>query len=726
MLFVLRLVDLSSIGREMKSHEDSYDYRSDVNSKTPKRIVSKRPPKPVADLSAKLALWRDRCLKRASSWHAAVRQRSERLQERNLLRSWDKAIAESWDAVDFVLPVYKGLFTDAGLDRRCFAYLERRSLSEGWPFLAARLPALDKSLLKGLSTGQLDPPHDFKCLPGERVPRFLRELWTQIFTPTGELLPVGISSPIACQTLRQILGFVYKADVPCTPDLERNAVEQFIATESELSLDLQNLKDGFNDLHLWDHDPLLFSAASLITEVFGNYSRDQLEFRHGPGVTANCPIADKFEAPLSQIRSVSEFGSSFFFNEEDEFERSSRYELMTHDSLFNKRNVASLKLVPKDARGPRIISAEPMENQWVQQGIRSYMYAVIEKSPLTAGLVNFTDQTVNQRMAYAASVTRNWATLDLKEASDRVTCDLVERLFRGVPALLRDFAISRSEATRLPDGQVLPLVKFAPMGSALCFPVLAMTIWSLLVARFIELGWSKDQASRLVFVYGDDVIVPSIVASEAIEVLERYLLLVNRDKSFIDSRFAESCGGDYFDGNDVSPKRLRSCPKNKVLGPEAQASLVEVGNELHQLGYDLAAEELYRVVEEECGRLPYGYPCSPFLNRRFSSFMGESAFEATARKRIRLKFGYVPSVGRSTWWFSAPRVVSLEKVRSSVVTFGGHALRIWNSLGGTSLPVPGEFDKRGSLCIRHERIPEDWFSEYPANRWVPEPTSLND
>lgn len=660
--------------------------------------------------------WFGRRLKRASLWASRLSAEAEAGHQQKLMADWDKALAESRLAVTSVLPLFKCMFTDLGVDRRDYAYLERRSQEEGWHFLANRLPALDKALLQGLSSGVFIPPDDFRCLNGERVPRFLRELWIQIFTPTGELLEIGIASPIAVQMLRQVFGFVYKADVPCDPDKNAFAVQQFVATENELVRSLSELKDPIDGTHVWDHDRTLQLASLLIGRLFCDYSRDKLVFRHGPGVTSNCPIEDKFETRLSQFPSVWEFGNSFFFNERDINERSSRFEIMTHKNLFEVPT-ASLKLVPKDARGPRIISAEPVENQWAQQGIRGYMYERVHANPLTSGHVNFTDQSVNRTMAYAASVTRNWATLDLKEASDRVTCDLVERVFSKVPTLLRDFVATRSEVTQLPSGRVLRLAKFAPMGSALCFPVLATVIWSIIVASFVELGWTLDQAIQLVYIYGDDVIVPSSVAEYATAALERYLLLVNRDKSFVFSRFAESCGGDYFDGNDVTPLRLRRCPTNPS-DPEVAASLVPLANELTSLGYVELAERLYEIVEGEYGKLPYGYSCSPFLNRTLLSFMGECAFART-QERIKVRVGFVPLVQRSARWFNAPVVVSREKVKSESVSFGGHALRIWPSLGGTSLPLPGEFDKRSSIVVETMRIPEDWFSKYPINRWVP-------
>lgn len=196
--------------------------------------------------------------------------------------------------------------------------------------------------------------------------------------------------------------------------------------------------------------------------------------------------------------------------------------------------VAKVVLVPKDSRGPRLISSEPLEVQWIQQMLMANMVHTIETHPLTRGLVNFTDQSVNRRLALRGSTEESnfLVTLDMKDASDRVHSTLVRILFPNtwVAALMA----ARSTATRLPNGEVVQLHKFAPMGSATCFPVEALIFWALSTATIIDSSNSltingravtttpfatlnmlfrglercgTPACDRAVYVYGDDIIL---------------------------------------------------------------------------------------------------------------------------------------------------------------------------------------------------------------------------
>jgi hypothetical protein len=77
-------------------------------------------------------------------------------------------------------------------------------------------------------------------------------------------------------------------------------------------------------------------------------------------------------------------------------------------------------------------------------------------------------------MAKEGSVSGEIATIDLSDASDRVSLALVEELFGFNPGFLRFLKLSRSPFAQLPGGELVLLNKFASMGSALTFPVEAM------------------------------------------------------------------------------------------------------------------------------------------------------------------------------------------------------------------------------------------------------------
>jgi hypothetical protein len=191
---------------------------------------------------------------------------------------------------------------------------------------------------------------------------------------------------------------------------------------------------------------------------------------------------------------------------------------------------------------------------WIQQGLMTSLVDVAEQHSLTRGSVLFTDQKPNQRAAYLGSTNRELSTLDLKDASDRIRLDLVEHLF---PRNWYDALYAcRSAKTQLPDGTVVELLKHAPMGSATCFPVMALCIWSLLTAAL--------PTGSKILVYGDDIVVPSVFVPRAIAVLEAVGLLVNRSKSFVKGPFRESCGKEYIDGVDITPVRLRSNPDDDI------------------------------------------------------------------------------------------------------------------------------------------------------------------
>jgi len=243
------------------------------------------------------------------------------------------------------------------------------------------------------------------------------------------------------------------------------------------------------------------------------------------------------------------------------------------DTVTNTDHSAKVILVPKDSRGPRLISCEPVDFQWIQQGLRQAIYRLVEHDELTKHNVFFTDQGPNQRGALLGSSHGRYATLDLKEASDRVSLDLVHLLFPG--HLHRFLDASRSVSTELPNGEKLTLKKYAPMGSALCFPIMALTIWAILTAA------APDADTReSILVYGDDVIVPTAYAESAMAILEAFWLKINRAKSCTQGLFRESCGVDAFQGVNVTPVRFRTV-WDESPRPDVYTSWIAYANQLY-------------------------------------------------------------------------------------------------------------------------------------------------
>lgn len=603
-----------------------------------------------------------------------------------------------------LLGAYKHVLMDIGLHWRDIQCITRRARSEGYSFFTKTLPVLGKAFDRALSSGNFKLPTNFKKASGKSaLPAFLGSLFRQVFADDGSLL--SSASAISVQQIRQVCFFAYKTNLPYTPSQEESVLNRFVETEQELQ-----------SFHVSENDPILKFGNLLVKSVFDGFDPDALAFKHGPGITSNVPVTEKFEHKLSALPSVSHFSKHFFFNAEDGVTRLDRYPVYRTDDYFRVGTGAKVILVPKDSRGPRLISCEPAENQFIQQGILEFMVRRLESHPITGGQVNFTDQTINRELARSGSMSKKWATLDLKDASDRVHMDVFVALFKDT-RILDSLLASRSVFTTLPDGRRVGLKKFAPMGSACCFPVMATCIYAMLYAAFIGYGMLPDLASRSIYVYGDDIVVPSSMAQFAMEVLERYCLRVNKDKSFVSSRFLESCGLDAFDGNDVSPIRLRTLPcktTSLTVSPNKLevVSLVETANHLSRLGYSKTSGYLYSCVEQLLGSLPYGYPHSPYLNRNILPVQG-TAVEMNAQlgkrlvSRVKHRFGELRQVWR-LYRVQAKRTIKGE-------TPFGHLMRTFPQLGSDSVVDGfGEFRLPRDCVLKIVDVDHVQMSPYPG------------
>jgi hypothetical protein len=264
--------------------------------------------------------------------------------------------------------------------------------------------------------------------------------------------------------------------------------------------------------------------------------------------------------------------------------------------------------------------------QYAQQGLSRLLVRELEKSKFTAGHVNFTDQSVNQVMALLGSdVDSNTATLDMSEASDRVSMAHVNALFAFAPEFLEWLHAARSTRAQLPNGDLITLKKFASMGSALCFPVESMVFFtSIIASRCFRAGLFPTAPlvhsfGRAVYVYGDDLIVPANEAAAICDDLESLGFKVNRHKSFWTGQFRESCGADCYNNEKVTPVYLRCdlpADRKDVAG---LLSTLSTGNQLYKSGYTRTAMALREAVERVLGRLPEVPVDSPAMGWHFYS-----------------------------------------------------------------------------------------------------------
>lgn len=545
--------------------------------------------------------------------------------------------SDAEQVLQVAIKLYKQFARDGFISDLDYKYLVHRSTHEGLSFLTETLPTLGKAFDKALGGSKLVTPTSFArkrkagatlAYPGS----FLVQHFRRVFHPSGSLLPNPNVDSV--RIIRQICYYAYKADVPNRPSKDAKVVDGFVECENQLAafiLDATSKGGVFDCDESGPLDPILRFGANAISSVFDGFDINSLRPRHGPGATSDVSIPRKWR---ERPRFVNAFTHDSSDSDSELLELAGSYRWFNSNHLFDDPTAikpwdpfegwlkplllrrAKVLLVPKDSRGPRLISAEPAYAQFIQQGIQSWMYNKAESHPYTSGHVNFTDQSINRRLAIEGSESGDWSTLDLKEASDRVSMALVICLFSGCPALLTALNAVRSSYTVLPDGREISLLKHAPMGSATCFPVMSSCIWAILLSGFIACGVSYEEALGSIYVYGDDIIVPSSLHDVSIRLLEHYGLLVNKSKSFRGKGFLESCGADAFLGHDVTPVRLRSIyglvqakdatRDKRVATPRQRAAVCFVahGNELRSKGYFSASDYSFAVASSILGTLP--------------------------------------------------------------------------------------------------------------------------
>ncbi len=507
----------------------------------------------------------------------------------------------------------------------------RRVEGEGVSFLTITLPAFGKDFDEALSFGRVDPTHfpGFRRMRG--LPRFLGGFLDLVFDrSTGVLL--DSPSVDAILGIRQITRLVSKILLACTYKREKAAMDGYIKIEHEL----EAAQAAWTQGEIQDFQAV---ARRLFGRVFSRvdnlHATNSLVPKHGPGATADRLLGNDKYNQLEWHWRLEQGG----FHSGDYLLPNSRFWLNLDRVKFVEpgwERPVKVTPVPKTLSTPRIIAIEPTCMQYTQQAVAEALTREIEADSICRSFVGFTDQAPNQQLARKGSRDGSLATLDLSEASDRVSNQLVEYMFAGFTHLGEAVQACRSLTADVPGHGIIPLTKFASMGSALCFPVEAMVFTSI-----VFLGIQDELGHRLtaaeikslrgkVRIYGDDIIVPVEYTHSVIGRLEAFGFKVNRSKSFWIGNFRESCGKEYFRGIDVSIVKLRELPPTSHKDATRVVSLVSFRNQLYAAGYREAVEKIDRFLEKILlGHFPRVTATSPVLGKVGSSELDVHSFHPT-------------------------------------------------------------------------------------------------
>lgn len=503
-----------------------------------------------------------------------------------------------------------------GLDHD-YVTIKARYEHEGEGFLSVALSSLCDAVDYGITTGRFACPTGFRKCRSGALPRLFSGLLCKVFDHrTGSLR----ESPCirAIKNLRQVLRLFkkYVHGLGREETLHNSAVRTFWDAES-------NCREIFNPLR----SSLLSRVAGFSLVGLPEWRPSEIRPKHGPGAVCERLAANqKWWAAFVQLSlcTASEWYALDLFvsanrtAEEIILEHSGGF---THQ-LFQERDhpkrshglsprgCARLVTVAKNSSSRRTITVEPVLNMFIQQGLNTVLRSEIERCKVLKNCLALTDQSYNQYLALLGSQTGEWTTIDLSSASDLLSYNLVELCFGRHADFFTCMDQCRSECV---EDNKLPkrIHKFAGMGNALTFPVQSCVFAYIAIAAILfsegysaPSVWDVRRTSRVVRVYGDDIIVPTRYSRQVTDWIESFGLKVNQKKSFSEGNFRESCGLDVYKGHDVTPVYFRVGPVTTPVDSSTLGSWVSTSNQLWDVGLYHASDVLRKEVEENLGPLP--------------------------------------------------------------------------------------------------------------------------
>jgi hypothetical protein len=530
--------------------------------------------------------------------------------------------------------IYAGILKDAttrwsNLEaslEKDLSYLSKAVEARGLPFLTILLPAMAKSLLKWLDQGVMDVQDVPQGYPmHQKKPKLFGDFFDMIFDTQGRLRLDGDTEAIAF--LYQLLSCCKNVELDCHPSRTKETLDEFFAIEENLPVSYPDTWDS--DIPKWEpryghplwgirrfendaqaafpfdpihpgsngHDlpwnDLRAYARKIVHGWLGSIPDWELEPRHGPGAVSEGLRGDKYAFPNWPTKLENRFPYDWY-----------GAGVLDHYSYPDHRERPSrLIAVPKSQKGPRLICAEPVAHQWIQQGIWRWLESRVKATPLQAS-INFRDQSISARRALSSSHSGELCTIDLSSASDRVSTRLVEYLFQGSNILdamhaCRTRTMVQNISADHP--RMIVLRKFSTMGSAATFPVQTLvfymlTTWALKLVVEAKGYEGPKWTAADVTIFGDDIIAPTVAYPTIKLVLHECGLKVNEAKTFTGSNFRESCGMYAFRGVDITPAYYL---KPYDGSPSSLTTTVEMSNNFHLRGYWKTAEAIVSQIPEQ-------------------------------------------------------------------------------------------------------------------------------
>lgn len=359
------------------------------------------------------------------------------------------------------------------------------------------------------------------------------------------------SDHLSFSILHTCLCFITRVNLPDLQDLIEEARASYIAEEESI------MTSGFST-----EEREIFSQWFPVSYEGQLYA--DFRGRHGPGAVAD-------------VKLLTWIDNKKVIHDERKRSIEQKYKAMATDARVNYlllrlgvegrlpagcgdkklSRTAKVTFVAKSIDKLRTICMEPTTLMWYQQGFSRAIEMVFRnRHHYLSKRINLESQENSRQLARRGSILGNFATIDLSSASDSISWPMV-REWTSKSCLRQVVLCTRSTMIRGKGIKPMKTNKFAPMGSALCFPMECIVFCAITEAAIRGVGGNPHSSDYCV--YGDDIIVETEYADAVVRRLERNGFTVNKRKTFLKRsthNFRESCGGEYLDGVDVSPLRI--------------------------------------------------------------------------------------------------------------------------------------------------------------------------
>lgn len=248
-----------------------------------------------------------------------------------------------------------------------------------------------------------------------------------------------------------------------------------------------------------------------------------------------------------------------------------------YEGLKCRQTLANrVEFVPKNWKTARTIACEPEGNVFLQLAFDKY----IKRRLMFKFGLNLKSQFRNQELAHQGSIDGSVATIDLSMASDTLAFNTVAWMLPHPWFQL----LNRVRSPRSRGEIEVNYAKFSSMGNGATFSL----------ETLVFAAAAKAVGSRLVCVYGDDIVIETELVSDLLRLLRFLGFVINTEKSHVAGPFRESCGANWYNGHDVTPVYLRDIDDRKAVVSHMVNSLAAIAEPDGKLW-----KRLLRLVSEE-------------------------------------------------------------------------------------------------------------------------------